>query len=82
MKSSSTDSPAWDGSNSSGFSALPAGNRYNSGPFANEGSRSHFWTTTVTGSSAYFHLIQSGSNTVTRSSFFQETGFPARCVQD
>ena len=37
MKSSASDSPSWDGTNTSGFSGLAGGYRSHSGDFYNEG---------------------------------------------
>ena len=84
MKSSSTDSPSWDGNNSSGFSALPGGLRSNgSGSFFNEGNFGYWWSASPFGSSsAWYRLLFSASDNVDRSSNYLRLGFSVRCLRD
>ena len=44
MKSSASDSPSWDGTNTSGFSGLAGGYRNYGGDFYNEGYAGYFWS--------------------------------------
>jgi uncharacterized protein (TIGR02145 family) len=78
-------SPNSGATNSSGFSALPAGNRGPSGPFGNTGRGAYFWSPTpdVSGNShaAVYNLLYNwGGSTFTGNS--KSTGFSARCTQD
>ena len=49
MKSSASDSPAWDGTNTSGFSGLAGGYRNYDGGFSNEGYYGYFWSASAYG---------------------------------
>lgn len=84
MKSSPSDTPAWDGTNSSGFSALPGGYRnYSSGSFFNEGYLGYWWSSSANGTNfAWFRYLYSDSDGVYRGSDFQRFGFSVRCVRD
>ena len=44
LKNSAEDTPSWNGTNSSGFSAPPTGRRVKSGQFENVGIYGNFWT--------------------------------------
>ena len=82
MKSSPSDSPSWDGSNSSGFSALPGGSRSYSGYFNGVGNNAYFWSSSPNGSDAWYRLLYSGGDSVNRSYYNQRHGFSVRCVRD
>ena len=84
MKSSPSDSPSWDGSNSSGFSALPGGYRYDYyGYFGNEGISGFWWSSSPAGSNgAWYRNLYSGSDNVTRYASSLRTGSSVRCVRD
>ena len=85
MKSSSEDSPSWDGTNSSGFSALPGGVRYwDSGVFGDEGDTGYWWSPSPDGTSdASFRYLDSDDGYVYRfSSPTLRYGFSVRCVRD
>jgi uncharacterized protein (TIGR02145 family) len=85
LKSSPTDVPAWDGTNSSGFSALPGGYRasYN-GFFDYLGGYGSWWSSSPSGSGAWFRGLYSGYSAVFRdgSEFYVRHGFSVRCVRD
>jgi uncharacterized protein (TIGR02145 family) len=83
MKSSSSDSPSWDGSNSSGFSALPGGFRLDSnGDFYSEGSSGYWWSASPYGpSSATYLRIDSNYEHVYQSSQNQRYGYSVRCMK-
>ncbi len=84
MKSSASDTPSWDGTNSSGFSALPGGLRYdNSGIFSEEGSRGYWWSASPLGdSNAWFRQLSSDNDLVSRSITNPRSGFSVRCLRD
>jgi uncharacterized protein (TIGR02145 family) len=83
MKASSTDSPPWDGTNSSGFSALPGGSRYYlDGFFYVLGDYGYWWSSSPSGSYAGFRYLDSGSSNVNRASDYVRSGFSVRCVRD
>ena len=76
-------SPTWDGNNSSGFSALPGGFRYNtSGSFGYLGSLGSWWSSSPSGSNAWVRYLGSGDSNVGRGSSGVRLGFSVRCVQD
>jgi len=84
MKSSSTDSPSWDGDNSSGFSALPEGFRHNSnGNFYLEGSNGYGWSASPDGTShAWNRSLNSVAGSVYRDYNDLRYGFSVRCLRD
>jgi uncharacterized protein (TIGR02145 family) len=83
LKSSPTDVPAWDGTNSSGFSALPGGYRsYNDGNFFNLGNYGYWWSSSPSGSGAGSRNLYSGNSYVYLSYNYVRNGFSVRCVRD
>ena len=83
LKSSAADSPPWDGSNTSGFSALPGGYRnYYSGYFFYLGDYGYWWSSSPSGSDAWFRYLSSGDSLVSRYYFSVRFGFSVRCVRD
>ena len=82
MKSSPSDSPSWDGSNSSGFSALPGGYRTDDGYFDNVGNDAYLWSSSPSGSNAWDRGLYSVLDGVYRSSNNQRNGWSVRCVRD
>jgi uncharacterized protein (TIGR02145 family) len=81
MKVTSSNTPSWDGTNTSGFSALPAGGGI-SGSFQFLGTRAFFWTATENGGSSYFRNLDSGNPRSSRDYTFKTFGFSVRCLQD
>ena len=82
-------SPSWGGTNSSGFSGLPGGARWQNGSFADEGSYGYFWSSSQApipswapgGNWAW--LLGMGDATSTSTFQYEETqvtGFSVRCV--
>ena len=70
--------------NSSGFSALPAGGRFfDNNPFKYFGEYAYFWTTTesVTSFASYYYLY-TGDEYLHTSSNAMQFGFSVRCIQD
>ncbi len=83
LKASSNDSPPWDGSNASGFSALPGGYRSNfNGYFSNLGNDGSWWSSSPSGSNAWFRYLLSGNSDVYRFSNLVRYGYSVRCVRD
>jgi len=82
MKSSASDTPAWNGTNSSGFSGLPGGWRYDDGAFDYVGDLGLWWSSSPDVSYAWFRELNSYNDSVDRSSDYQRVGFSVRCVRD
>jgi uncharacterized protein (TIGR02145 family) len=83
LKSSPSDTPAWDGDNSSGFSALPGGSRYyDSGSFSDQGNYGYWWSSSPNWTYAWYRTLYSGNSNVYR--YYNNTryGFSVRCVRD
>lgn len=73
-----------NGTNSSGFTALPAGNRDNSGVFSvdiyYEGD---YWTsTTSTANNAKYALFYYNSSSIVITAYSKKYGNPVRCAKD
>ena len=84
MKSSSTDSPSWDGTNTSGFSALPGGLRKASDGGCNLGGYGgYWWSASPFGpSTAWYRLLYSDYDGVDWSPYNLRNGFSVRCLRD
>ena len=82
MKSSASDSPAWNGTNTSGFSGLAVGSRNYYGDFSYEGNYGYFWSASADGTSAWNRVLDGGDAEVVRSSYYRRYGFSVRCVRD
>jgi len=87
MKSSPSDTPAWDGTNSSGFSALPGGRRRGDTPgdFLNEGSAGYWWTSTVDAldnTKSVGLLLSSSSVQIVSGAGYKPAGYSVRCMRD
>lgn len=69
--------------NSSGFSALPSGNRDSQGTFSQQiGSFCDFASSTTNGSTFWDRYLSFNSNTVARNSSGFNGGYSVRCVKD
>jgi uncharacterized protein (TIGR02145 family) len=75
-------SPDWNGTNTSGFTALPSGYRYPGGSFGNLSSDAYFWSSSASGSYAWSRRLGSGSTTVDRYSYSKVYGFSVRCIKE
>ena len=80
MKSNFSD--AWNGTNLSGFSGLPGGYRYFNGYFDNAGFNGYWWSSSPSGSDAWFRFLYSNSENVSRSYYYRRYGLSVRCVRD
>lgn len=82
LKSSPSDSPSWDGTNTSGFSALPGGSRW-VGFWNNVGHSGDFWTASADDTGAWAEAVASQEPGV----FWvypvdKRGGLSVRCVRD
>jgi uncharacterized protein (TIGR02145 family) len=83
LKASASDSPAWDGTNSSGFSGLAGGYRDGNGGFNDGGSNGYFWSSSPSGANAWYRTLFSGFTGVLRvNNGNLRNGFSVRCVLD
>ena len=86
LKSSATDDPSWDGTNTSGFSAMPGGARLaGDGSFSLGGNTGLYWTSTshpTNTANAFYRSFTASSSTVDSGDYYQRNGFSVRCVQD
>ena len=82
LKSSASDDPAWDGTNVSGFSGTPSGQRYSFGSFNGFGTMNLLWTGTNSGSSNWARKLESDNAQVERSLISKGFGGSVRCVMD
>jgi len=82
MKSSSLDNPSWNGTNTSGFSALAGGRKNFYGHFDFKGDYGYFWSSSPVGASAWYRLLGSGNTGVSRNDNSRRSGFSVRCVRD
>jgi uncharacterized protein (TIGR02145 family) len=74
-------SEAWNGTNVSGFSALPGGGRNDDGSFDYEGC-ANFWSSSPSGSYAWNRGLGPRNDGVLRYDYYQRYGFSVRCVRD
>lgn len=80
MKASS---PSWNGSNASGFTALPAGCRLSTGAFSNLGSFAYFRTATEsTATSAWSRYLHTDQYQSFRDQMLKNYGLSVRCIQN
>ncbi len=71
------------GTNTSGFSALLAGYRSNTGNFSSLGGSTYFWSSTeFSSSNAYYMHLSSNNSNVGLYNINKAYGFSVRCVQD
>jgi uncharacterized protein (TIGR02145 family) len=85
MKSQSGWNSGGNGSNVSGFAAMPGGYRnYLSGTFGQAGVSGYWWTATESiAPNAYYRVLNSGYTSVNRSIYGALTdGYSVRCIHD
>ncbi|MDD3876083.1 MAG: FISUMP domain-containing protein [Bacteroidales bacterium] len=69
--------------NESGFTALPAGNRFAGGAYGNLGQRAHFWSyNEYYAVYAWSNLLFFSPNDILRNEHLKRYGFSIRCVKD
>lgn len=82
LKASPSDSPSWNGNNSSGFNAYPGGARDNNGGYYAGTSDSFMWTSTpFNENSAWIRDLDSDTS-IERYNWSTRYGFSVRCVKD
>lgn len=73
----------WDGTNSSGFSALPSGYRDNYGGYLGYvGVNGYWWSSSPSGSCAWGRYLYSGGSDVLRDYYDVRLGFSVRCIKN
>ena len=84
LKSSPSDSPSWDGTNSSSFTAIPGGSRGTGGGFGGVGSNCYFWQSSWRfGDRTWFRRLSSGNQGVYWSvDGYHRNGMSIRCLRD
>lgn len=87
LKENSTNfwnSPNTDATNTSGFTALPGGERYyHYGNFNNIGESGYWWSSTESGYEAYYtSLYFASSEITTQMTTDKRNGFSIRCIKD
>ena len=83
LKASPFDALSWDGTNSSGFSAVPGGSRGENGFFYNGGLLGAWWTSTVVSSPhAMARILRSEFEEIDRWYWHMRNGHSVRCIQD
>ncbi|MCF6172044.1 MAG: hypothetical protein L3J66_13800 [Bacteroidales bacterium] len=84
LKNTSGWNAGGNGSNTSGFSALPGGHRYTDGPFYDLGTDGYFWTSTGTGTyKGKFRSLRNTRNKVYRHTNYNSGyGFSLRCMKN
>ena len=76
-------SPNEGANNSSGFTALPGGNRNFGGDFSYLGSYAYFWSSSESDASlAWYRYLYYGDDGVYRNYSYRYYGFSARCLQN
>jgi len=72
-----------NGTNESGFTALPGGSRFDyDGTFSGIGSIGFWWTATLSASTAWFRALDNNHSTIFCSYYDRKYGFSVRCVKD
>ena len=80
MKPSSSDDPSWDGTNTSGFSALPGGwRRFYNGYFYDEGYNGYWWSASP---NEWYRMLGFNVDDVYRDNGSPRNGFSIRCLRD
>ena len=72
-----------NGTNSSGFSGLPGGGRYDyGGGFSFAGYYGYWWSSSPNGSNAWYRYLSYANEIVYRVDYDRRGGFSIRCVRD
>jgi uncharacterized protein (TIGR02145 family) len=72
--------PEWNGTNASGFIALPGGFRYDY--FSDEGENGYWWTSSISEYGAWARYLNFSFESVGRDIIDTRIGFSVRCVKD
>ena len=83
LKASPQDVPGWNGTNESGFSALPGGLRSDYyGYFSNAGDHGYWWSSSPVGGTALYRSLGFSNPDIDRGSVNPQYGFSVRCLRD
>jgi uncharacterized protein (TIGR02145 family) len=83
LKVTAGNTPAWDGSNTSGFGALPAGSRNTGGSFINMSNNVYYWAATeASASDGWNRYLAAGVSQSRRFINDKTYGSAVRCLQD
>ncbi|MCX6227333.1 MAG: hypothetical protein NTV01_21735 [Bacteroidia bacterium] len=74
--------PNTGATNSSGFTALPGGYRYNSGAFSLLGLYAYFWSSSECGSTALYRYLDYYFDGVYQDCRYRSYGFSVRCLRN
>jgi uncharacterized protein (TIGR02145 family) len=80
LKSSASDSPSWNGTNSSGWSGLPGGLRSANGSFDWAGTTGYWWSSSQSGFNAWIRFL-STTEQIYRTDSDLSAGFSVRCLK-
>ncbi|MDP1746057.1 MAG: FISUMP domain-containing protein [Bacteroidota bacterium] len=82
MKTTSANSPSWDGTNASGFTAISGGIGQGTN-YLYMGTRNTYWSSTqFSATDAYDYGLTSGINTLDEAPNTKNSGYCIRCIQD
>jgi uncharacterized protein (TIGR02145 family) len=76
------NTPNTGATNESGFTAVPAGYRFDTGAFIGNGSDANFWTSTTYYSFKWYRNLNYNNAGVNRTAFSRYAGFSVRCLKD
>jgi uncharacterized protein (TIGR02145 family) len=77
------ESPNYGATNSSGFTGLPAGYRYDNGSFTNIGYDGGWWSSSENGATAAWdRVLDYGTGFAFRFDYFKYYGYSVRCLRD
>jgi uncharacterized protein (TIGR02145 family) len=83
MKSTSGWAQSGNGSNESGFNALPGGYRGTGGNFEGLTEKSAWWSSTsASNDNAYYSEISFGTGGIAHTDFFKRLGLSVRCIKN
>ena len=71
-----------NGTNSSGFSGLPGGDRVSNGFFYSSGYYGYWWSSSANGSNGWYRYLYNYFENVTRTNGGPRRGYSVRCVRD
>ena len=75
--------PAWNGTNASGFTALPAGYRTSGGGFSDLGALTAFWSATEGSATGAWHrYLNTNRWDIFRHTPNKAVGYSVRCLQN
>jgi uncharacterized protein (TIGR02145 family) len=76
------NSPNTGATNSSGFTAGPGGHRGDNGTFNYLGSNCHLWTSSLSGTNAWYRDLNYAGGNISRTNIIRTRGFSVRCLRD